>query len=105
MGLRLTNGRFYALRSMLKEDDDQDLATLASIRFLQGDFTLAKQLFEKTIKLAKSRLKTTRFYPTLIQGCYYAFVLLMQKDSKSLMTLAQGADYAAKSKMSIFVAG
>lgn len=93
-----------SILSMLNTEDDQELATLASIRFLQGDFNSAKLLFEKTIKLGKTRLKTTKYYPTLIQGCYYAFTFLMQKDKdlKSLETLTKIADYAEKQERSIF---
>lgn len=91
-----------SILSMLKTDNDRDLSTLASIRFLQGDFASAKMLFEKAIKVAKARLRTTKYFPPLIQGCYYGFILLMQKDPKSLMTLSQGADYAAKNAETIF---
>lgn len=91
-----------SILAILNVEDDQDLANLASVRFLQGDFAAAKLLFEKSVKLAKVRLKTTKYYPTLIQGCYYGFLLLMQNDPKSLMTLAQGADYVAHNKETIF---
>lgn len=91
-----------SILAALDTEDDRDLATLASIRFLQGDFAAAKLLFEKAVKLAKTHLQITKYYPTLIQGCYYGFLLLMQNDPKSSMTLVQGADYAAHNPETIF---
>lgn len=91
-----------SILAALNAENDHDLATLASIRFLQGDFAAAKLLFEKAVKLAKVRLRTTKYYPKLIQGCYYSFLLLMQNDPKSLMTLVQGADYVAHDTETIF---
>lgn len=84
--------------SLLNVEDDTSLLTLASIRFLQGDFALAKQLFEQGVKLTKARLKTTKYFPNIIQGCYYAFTLLtQQEDPKCLTTLLQGIEYIHKS--------
>lgn len=91
-----------SILAALNTEDDRDLANLASIRFLQGDFSAAKLLFEKAVKLAKARLRTTKYYPPLIQGCYYGFLLLAQNDPNSLMTLLQGADYAARNTETIF---
>lgn len=71
--------------SLIDTESEGSLATLASIRFLQGDFDLANALFEKSIQLAKKRLKTTKYYPPLIQGCYYAFTLLKQNRPAALL--------------------
>ena len=92
-----------SLLSLLNVEDHTHLATLASVRFLQGDFALAKQLFEKAVKLAKASLKTTKYFPKLIQGCYYCFTLLaQQQDPKWLMTLTQGVDYVRRNPDMLF---
>lgn len=94
--------RSAAILSALRDDLDLDVATLASIRFLQGDYASAKALFEKSIKLAKARLSSSKVFPNLIQGCYYVFTLLVHRDSQSLNTIINGANYVEKNG-SIFI--